>query len=740
MAWCSTTIVGSVSARTTARSSAPQPVVDRGEDRPEQPGREQRLEERRVVLPEPRDPVPVSDTQAPEAVGQATDPDRQLGVGERTRIRRRAPPGPGRSGPAARSTTRPRSSPHPPGSRPQDARPGAGHAAGGRGTPTRGRNGSGRTSSRDGHWPDVTSALSGTTMANVIEADGLTKWYGKRRGIVDVDFDDPGGRGLRLPGPQRRRQDDDHPPAARLPAADRGSRARCSATTPGRDAAAAHAGVAYVSSEPGLPRAADRARAARLHGAPARPAEGRLATGRRAPRARPDRPGPQAVARQSPEGRRRPGVHGRRAAARHGRADERPRPAHAARVPRRSSPRCARPGGPSSCRRTTCPRSSAPATGSGSSARAAWSTSRRSATSRPRTGGRSTSCSPAAAAAGHCSTCPNVRVVSASARDVHLMVQGDVNPLLRRLGDRSTSRDVSIATLEIEDVFLGYYDGSPAPDRRRGGAAMIAAFRLELRRGRMLVAVGRPGLGALRRRSSRCSTRRSSRTPPSSRRCMEIYPKELMAAFGIDGQPGRPGHLPQLVHLPVPVAARRRHRRDPAGDPRRRGRRHAASSTCRSRRACRGCATWRPRSPARSSVWPSLAAMTDRRDRRWSTCSSSPTSRPTGSLLAGVHALAMALAIAGVDHVAGRRLPRPRPGRRPGGRHPHRHVPAERHRPAVAGHGRSGATLRVPLLRPQGADRRPGRTRSAIRRSTWPSRSAAGCSRSWAFRRRDLAA
>ncbi len=58
---------------------------------------------------------------------------------------------------------------------------------------------------------------------------------------------------------------------------------------------------------------------------------------------------------------------------------------------------------------------------------------------------------------------PNVRVVSATARDVHLMVQGDVNPLLRRLATIDVG-DISIATLEIEDVFLGYYDGSPAVD------------------------------------------------------------------------------------------------------------------------------------------------------------------------------------------------------------------------------------------------------------------------------------
>jgi ABC-2 type transport system ATP-binding protein len=54
---------------------------------------------------------------------------------------------------------------------------------------------------------------------------------------------------------------------------------------------------------------------------------------------------------------------------------------------------------------------------------------------------------------------PDVRIASADARDVHLMVRGDVNPLLRRLATLEL-RDVSIVTLEIEDVFLGYYTGT----------------------------------------------------------------------------------------------------------------------------------------------------------------------------------------------------------------------------------------------------------------------------------------
>jgi ABC-2 type transport system ATP-binding protein len=63
---------------------------------------------------------------------------------------------------------------------------------------------------------------------------------------------------------------------------------------------------------------------------------------------------------------------------------------------------------------------------------------------------------------------PDVRVVTADARDVHLMVRGDVNPLLRRLASLDV-RDVSIVTLEIEDVFLGYYAGDDGFTAADGG-------------------------------------------------------------------------------------------------------------------------------------------------------------------------------------------------------------------------------------------------------------------------------
>jgi ABC-2 type transport system ATP-binding protein len=57
----------------------------------------------------------------------------------------------------------------------------------------------------------------------------------------------------------------------------------------------------------------------------------------------------------------------------------------------------------------------------------------------------------------------NVEVVSASARDVHLMVRGDINPLLRRIATLEV-RDIAITTPDVEDIFLRYYgaDGRAA--------------------------------------------------------------------------------------------------------------------------------------------------------------------------------------------------------------------------------------------------------------------------------------
>jgi ABC-2 type transport system ATP-binding protein len=56
---------------------------------------------------------------------------------------------------------------------------------------------------------------------------------------------------------------------------------------------------------------------------------------------------------------------------------------------------------------------------------------------------------------------PNVEVASMTARDVHLMIRGDVNPLLRRIAELDV-HEISITTPEIEDVFLRFYDGTEA--------------------------------------------------------------------------------------------------------------------------------------------------------------------------------------------------------------------------------------------------------------------------------------
>jgi hypothetical protein len=48
-------------------------------------------------------------------------------------------------------------------------------------------------------------------------------------------------------------------------------------------------------------------------------------------------------------------------------------------------------------------------------------------------------------------------MVSATARDVHLMVRGDLNPFLRRVAELDV-HDLSITTPDIEDIFLRFYD------------------------------------------------------------------------------------------------------------------------------------------------------------------------------------------------------------------------------------------------------------------------------------------
>ncbi len=69
---------------------------------------------------------------------------------------------------------------------------------------------------------------------------------------------------------------------------------------------------------------------------------------------------------------------------------------------------------------------------------------------------------------------PGVTVLSSTGQDVHLLVRGDVNPLLRRLAALDV-RDIAISTPDVEDLFFRYYDGTVAGSEGRTAAADPAA-------------------------------------------------------------------------------------------------------------------------------------------------------------------------------------------------------------------------------------------------------------------------
>ena len=74
-----------------------------------------------------------------------------------------------------------------------------------------------------------------------------------------------------------------------------------------------------------------------------------------------------------------------------------------------------------------------------------------------------------------------VTVLSSTGQDVHLMVQGDVNPLLRSLAGLEV-RDIAISTPDVEDLFFRYYDGSVAGSEGRTAAATGSVTSVEMRR------------------------------------------------------------------------------------------------------------------------------------------------------------------------------------------------------------------------------------------------------------------
>ena len=86
-------------------------------------------------------------------------------------------------------------------------------------------------------------------MPAVIRTERLTKSYGTHRGIVDVDLEVADGRGLRVPGPERRRQDDDDPdPAGPDPADVRAGRS-CSTSRSTVDPVSIHRRIGYIPGE-----------------------------------------------------------------------------------------------------------------------------------------------------------------------------------------------------------------------------------------------------------------------------------------------------------------------------------------------------------------------------------------------------------------------------------------------------------------------------------------------------------
>jgi ABC-2 type transport system ATP-binding protein len=54
---------------------------------------------------------------------------------------------------------------------------------------------------------------------------------------------------------------------------------------------------------------------------------------------------------------------------------------------------------------------------------------------------------------------PNVEVAAMTGREVHLMVRGDVNPLLARIATHDV-KDIAITTPDVEDLFLRHYRAS----------------------------------------------------------------------------------------------------------------------------------------------------------------------------------------------------------------------------------------------------------------------------------------
>ena len=174
-----------------------------------------------------------------------------------------------------------------------------------------------------------------------ISTTRLVKFYGRARGVQDLDLEVQPGEVFGYLGPERRRQDHDDPAAARLHPADLGIRPTARhAGAPGQPR---HPPAHRLSARRASPvQLAQRPGAGHVLRQPARPAHARTRRrDRPAPRLRPGTRDPDALVGEPAEAGPGPGVHGRPGAPDPRRAHQRPRSARAAGV-LRPGPRGAR--------------------------------------------------------------------------------------------------------------------------------------------------------------------------------------------------------------------------------------------------------------------------------------------------------------------------------------------------------------------------------------------------------------
>ena len=74
---------------------------------------------------------------------------------------------------------------------------------------------------------------------------------------------------------------------------------------------------------------------------------------------------------------------------------------------------------------------------------------------------------------------PNVEVAAVTGREVHLMVRGDINPLLERIAAHDVA-DIAITTPDVEDLFLRYYRAEAPGAGTAGGAGALSESREEV--------------------------------------------------------------------------------------------------------------------------------------------------------------------------------------------------------------------------------------------------------------------